>query len=34
MQKRIWNSIMKTEIMRAEDFRIEKIVQDWKEILK
>jgi glycosyltransferase involved in cell wall biosynthesis len=58
MQKRIWNSIMKMEIMwvetvgklledeslrknysekakqRAEDFRIEKIVQEWKEILR
>jgi glycosyltransferase involved in cell wall biosynthesis len=58
MQKRIWNSIMKMEIMwvetvdklledenllknysekakqRAEDFRIEKIVQEWKEVLR
>jgi glycosyltransferase involved in cell wall biosynthesis len=58
MQKRIWNSIMKMEIMwvetvdklledenlrksysekakqRAEDFRIEKIVKEWKEILR
>jgi hypothetical protein len=58
MQKKIWNSIMKMEIMwletvdklledeslrkhyseqakqKAEDFRIEKIVQEWKEILR
>ncbi len=58
MQKKIWNSIMKMEIMwaeaidklledenlrksysekakqRAEDFSIEKIVQEWKEILR
>jgi glycosyltransferase involved in cell wall biosynthesis len=58
MQKRIWNSIMKMEIMwvetidklledenlrksysekakqRAEDFRIEKIVQEWREVLR
>ena len=58
MQERIWNSIMKMEIMwfeaidklledknlrksysekanqMAKDFRIEKIVQEWKEILR
>ncbi len=58
MQKKIWNSIMKMEIIwvktidklledenlrknhsekaeqRAEDFRIEKIVKEWEEILE
>ncbi len=58
VQKRIWNSIMKMEIMwvetidklledeslrknysekakqRAEDFSIEKIVQEWREVLR
>jgi glycosyltransferase involved in cell wall biosynthesis len=58
VEKKIWNSIMKMEIMwveaidklledknlrksyserakqMAKDFRIEKIVQEWKEILK
>ncbi len=58
MQKKIWNSIMKMEIMwvktidkllededlrkhysekakqRAEDFKIEKIVQEWKGVLR
>jgi glycosyltransferase involved in cell wall biosynthesis len=58
MQKKIWNSIMKMEIMwvetvdklledeslrknysekakqRVEDFSIEKIVKEWKEVLE